>query len=109
MSRFRHGGVELRPARQRATTGAAAQYFASGARRRMGDIEWGVSGGGRMSQTMTSERGQKTGAKTYKNYIGGHWVEARRGRAFTSPKPPHQEPPAGARQGPQPRARTARP
>src|SRR5207237_8430343 len=72
MPRFRHGGVELRPARQRAAAGAAAQYFASRARRRMGDLEWGGSGGGRMSQTRTSERRQTTDPKNYKNYIGGH-------------------------------------
>src|SRR2546423_11590049 len=91
MSRFRHGGVELRPARQRPASGAAAQYFASRARRRMGDLEWGVSGGGSMSQTMTSERGQKTDAKTYKNYIGGRWVESKSGRTFTSTNPAHKD------------------
>src|SRR6266576_2741761 len=57
----------------------------------MGDIEWGVSGGGRMSQTMTSQRGQKTGAKTYKNYIGGRWVESKSGRTFTSTNPAHKD------------------
>src|SRR2546430_1152829 len=57
----------------------------------MGHLEWGVSGGGSMSQTMTSERGQKTDAKTYKNYIGGHWVEAKSGRTFTSTNPAHKD------------------
>ncbi|TMF99229.1 MAG: aldehyde dehydrogenase family protein, partial [Chloroflexi bacterium] len=57
----------------------------------MGDLEWGVSGGGRMSQTMTSERGQKTEAKTYKNYIGGQWVESKSGRTFTSTNPAHKD------------------
>src|SRR5713226_782659 len=57
----------------------------------MGDFEWGVSGGGSMSQTMTSERGQKTQAKTYKNYIGGHWVESKTGRTFTSLNPAHKD------------------
>ena len=28
-----------------------------------------------MSQTMTSQRGSMTEAKSYKNYIGGRWVE----------------------------------
>src|SRR5256885_3381262 len=95
MPRFRHGGVELRPARQRAAAGAAAQYFASRARRRMGDLEWGVSGGGRMSQTMTSERGQKTEAKTYKNYIGGDRGDTESGRTLNSPKPPPKNPGVG--------------
>jgi alpha-ketoglutaric semialdehyde dehydrogenase len=44
-----------------------------------------------MSQTMTSERGQKTEAKTYKNYIGGHWVESKSGRTFTSTNPAHKD------------------
>jgi len=44
-----------------------------------------------MSQTMTSERGQKTEAKTYKNYIGGHWVESKSGRTFTSMNPAHKD------------------
>src|SRR2546421_9457743 len=57
----------------------------------MGDFERGVSGGGSMSQTMTSERGQKTEAKTYKNYIGGHWVESKSGRTFTSTNPAHKD------------------
>src|SRR6202049_4661329 len=58
----------------------------------MGDFEWGVSGGGRsMSQTMTSERGQKTEAKTYKNYIGGPWVESKSGKTFTSTNPAHKD------------------
>src|SRR2546429_3525541 len=57
----------------------------------MGDLERGVSGGGSMSQTMTSERGQKTEAKTYKNYIGGHWVESKSGRTFTSTNPAHKD------------------
>src|SRR2546429_8142645 len=57
----------------------------------MGDLEWGVSGGGGMSQTMTSERGQKTEAKTYKNYIGGQWGESKSGRTFTSTNPAHKD------------------
>src|ERR1700682_3861720 len=57
----------------------------------MGDLERRVSGGGSMSQTMTSERGQKTQAKTYKNYIGGHWVESKSGRTFTSNNPAHKD------------------
>src|SRR5467141_738321 len=57
----------------------------------MGDFERGVSGGGSMSQTMTSERGQKTQAKTYKNYIGGRWVESKSGKTFTSTNPAHKD------------------
>src|SRR2546427_6883279 len=57
----------------------------------MGDSERRVSGGGSMSQTMTSERGQRTQAKTYKNYIGGRWVELKRGRTFTSNNPAHKD------------------
>src|SRR3981081_322404 len=56
----------------------------------MGDLKGGVSGGGSMSQTMTSERGQKTQAQTYKNYIGGRWVESKSGRTFTSTNPAHK-------------------
>ena len=44
-----------------------------------------------MSQTMTSERGQKTDAKTYKNYIAGHWVESKSGKTFTSTNPAHKD------------------
>ena len=44
-----------------------------------------------MSQTMTSERGQKTQAQTYKNYIGGRWVESKSGRTFTSTNPAHKD------------------
>ena len=43
-----------------------------------------------MSQTMTSERGQRTDAKTYKNYIGGRWVESKSGRTFASSNPAHK-------------------
>ncbi|HEY0492924.1 MAG TPA: aldehyde dehydrogenase family protein [Candidatus Dormibacteraeota bacterium] len=43
-----------------------------------------------MSQTMTSQRGQRTEAKTYKNYIGGRWVESKSGRTFTSLNPAHK-------------------
>src|SRR4030081_3693061 len=57
----------------------------------MGDLERRVSGGGSMSQTMTSERGQKTQATSYKNYIGGHWVESKSGRTFTSTNPAHKD------------------
>src|SRR5947199_219775 len=57
----------------------------------MGDSERRVSGGGSMSQTMTSERGQRTEAKTYKNYIGGRWVESKSGRTFTSTNPAHKD------------------
>src|SRR2546422_485163 len=57
----------------------------------MGDSERRVSGGGSMSQTMTSERGQRTQAKTYKNYIGGRWVESKSGRTFTSTHPAHKD------------------
>ena len=44
-----------------------------------------------MSQTMTSERGQKTDAKTYKNYISGQWVESKSGKTFTSTNPAHKD------------------
>src|SRR5213592_941948 len=44
-----------------------------------------------MSQTMTSERGQRTDSKTYKNYIGGRWVESKSGRTFTSTNPAHKD------------------
>ena len=44
-----------------------------------------------MSQTMTSERGQRTDARTYKNYIGGKWVESKSGKTFTSTNPAHKE------------------
>src|SRR2546428_12410424 len=57
----------------------------------MGDSERRVSGGGSMSQTMTSERGQRTQAKTYKNYIGGRGVESKSGRTFTSTNPAHKD------------------
>src|SRR5437879_12698639 len=57
----------------------------------MGDSERRVSGGGSMSQTMTSERGQRTEAKTYKNYIGGRWVESKSGKTFTSTNPAHKD------------------
>src|SRR2546428_13849458 len=57
----------------------------------MGDFERGVSGGGGMSQTMTSERGQKTEAKSYKNYIGGRWGESKSGRTLTSTNPAHKD------------------
>src|SRR5437867_10934883 len=57
----------------------------------MGDSERRVSGGGSMSQTMTSERGQRTDSKTYKNYIGGRWVESKSGRTFTSTNPAHKD------------------
>src|ERR1700694_4871510 len=57
----------------------------------MGDFERRVPGGGSMSQTMTSERGQKTDARTYKNYIGGRWVESKTGRTFTSTNPAHKD------------------
>src|SRR2546430_8162543 len=57
----------------------------------MGDSERRVPGGGSMSQTMTSERGQRTQAKTYKNYIGGRWGESKSGRTFTSNNPAHKD------------------
>src|SRR5438477_5268564 len=57
----------------------------------MGDSERRVPGGGSMSQTMTSERGQRTQAKTYKNYIGGRWGEAQSRRTFTSTNPAHKD------------------
>ena len=44
-----------------------------------------------MSQTMTSERGQRTDSKTYKNYIGGRWVESKSGRTSTSTNPAHKD------------------
>src|SRR6266480_1687292 len=44
-----------------------------------------------MSQTMTSERGQRTDSKTYKNYIGGRWVESKSGRTSTSNNPAHKD------------------
>src|SRR5437868_14892131 len=56
----------------------------------MGDSERRVPGGGSMSQTMTSERGQRTQAKTYKNYTAGRWVESKSGRTFTSNNPAHK-------------------
>ncbi|HSO94226.1 MAG TPA: aldehyde dehydrogenase family protein, partial [Candidatus Dormibacteraeota bacterium] len=43
-----------------------------------------------MSQTMTTERGQRTEAGTYKNYIGGRWVESKSGKTFTSTNPAHK-------------------
>src|SRR5881398_486239 len=57
----------------------------------MGDSERRVPGGGSMSQTMTSERGQRTDSKTYKNYIGGRWVESKSGRTFISTNPAHKD------------------
>src|SRR5438270_11453666 len=57
----------------------------------MGDSERRLSGGGSMSQTMTSERGQRTQSKTYKNYIGGRWVESKSGKTFTSTNPAHKD------------------
>src|SRR5213080_2377617 len=44
-----------------------------------------------MSQTMTSERGQRTDSKTYKNYIGGRWVESKSGKTFSSTNPAHKD------------------
>ncbi|HVH65334.1 MAG TPA: aldehyde dehydrogenase family protein, partial [Candidatus Acidoferrum sp.] len=44
-----------------------------------------------MSQTMTTERGQRTEAKTYKNYIHGRWVESKSGRTFNSTNPAHKD------------------
>src|SRR5437763_16758714 len=44
-----------------------------------------------MSQTMPSEQKQKTEAKSYKNYIGGRWVESKSGRTFTSTNPAHKD------------------
>src|SRR5437660_11457879 len=64
----------------------------------MGDLEWRVSGGGSMSQTMTSQRGSMTEAKSYKNYIGGRWVESKTGRTFTSTNPAHKDQVLGVRQ-----------
>src|SRR3989440_9864946 len=57
----------------------------------MGDLEWRVSGGGGMSQTMTSQRGSMTEAKSYKNYIGGRWVESKSGKTFSSTNPAHKD------------------
>ena len=43
-----------------------------------------------MSQTMTTGTDRKTDVKTYKNYIGGRWVESKTGRTFTSTNPAHK-------------------
>src|SRR2546422_418471 len=75
----------------------------------MGDLEWGVSGGGRMSQTMTSERGQKTVAKTYKNYIGGQRGGWKKGGSLTPHQPAAQGPGAGRDAGVQRGRRQRRP
>jgi alpha-ketoglutaric semialdehyde dehydrogenase len=43
-----------------------------------------------MSQVATTPAAQRTEVKTYKNYIGGRWVESRSGRTFTSLNPAHK-------------------
>ncbi len=43
-----------------------------------------------MSQTMTTGTDRKTDVKTYKNYIGGRWVDSKTGRTFTSTNPAHK-------------------
>src|SRR2546421_20022 len=44
-----------------------------------------------MSQTMTSEQKQKTDSKSYRNYIGGRWVESKSGKTFNSTNPAHKD------------------
>ena len=43
-----------------------------------------------MSQVATTETGRRTEVKTYKNYIGGRWVESKSGRTFNSLNPAHK-------------------
>ena len=43
-----------------------------------------------MSQTMTTGTERKADVKTYKNYIGGRWVESRTGKTFSSTNPAHK-------------------
>ena len=55
-----------------------------------------------MSQTMTRDAGQKTDAKTYKNYIGGRWVESKSGKTFNSTNPAHKDQVLGVMQASNP-------
>jgi aldehyde dehydrogenase (NAD+) len=43
-----------------------------------------------MSQVVTKEAERGTEVKTYKNYIGGRWVESKSGRTFNSTNPAHR-------------------
>src|SRR2546421_87033 len=43
-----------------------------------------------MSQVATSEAERGTEVKSYKNYIGGSWVESKTGRTFNSVNPAHK-------------------
>jgi aldehyde dehydrogenase (NAD+) len=40
---------------------------------------------------MTRTGETKTEAKTYKNFIGGRWVESKSGKTFTSTNPAHKD------------------
>ncbi len=51
-----------------------------------------------MSQTMTTGTDRRTDVKTYKNYIGGRWVESKTGRTFNSTNPAHKTQVLGAMQ-----------
>ena len=44
-----------------------------------------------MSQVATTELGRGTDVKTYRNYIGGRWVESKSGRTFNSNNPAHKD------------------
>jgi aldehyde dehydrogenase (NAD+) len=44
-----------------------------------------------MSQATTARSEKATEVKTYKNYIGGRWVESRSGRTFKSFNPAHKD------------------
>ena len=44
-----------------------------------------------MSQVATSETERGTEVKSYKNYIGGSWVESKTGRTFNSVNPAHKD------------------
>src|SRR5436305_1987562 len=44
-----------------------------------------------MSQTMTREQSRETQAKSYRNYIGGKWVESKSGKTFKSTNPAHKD------------------
>ena len=44
-----------------------------------------------MSQVATTETGRRTEVKTYKNYIGGRWVESKSGQTFNSLNPAHKD------------------
>ncbi len=55
-----------------------------------------------MSQTMATERGKRTEAKTYKNFIGGRWVDSKSGRTFNSSNPAHKDEVLGVMQASNP-------